>query len=116
MRVSRDVWDDESDEAPGRKAGCEKLGTETSPGIPDNGSYWNYRLYREQSGDTAEITIREVYYDASGRPSGVTERGVGPMGESIEELREDIAKMMAAFDFPIVSDADFTGAHEAADA
>lgn len=68
---------------------------------------WNYRLYREQLGDTTEITIREVYYDASGRPSGVTQRGVGPVGESVEELREDMAKMMAAFDLPILTDADF---------
>lgn len=69
--------------------------------------HWNYQWYREQFGDTIEIAIREVYYDASGRTSGITERGVGPMGESIDKLREDMAKMRAAFDMPILSDKDF---------
>ncbi|MBN8766900.1 MAG: hypothetical protein BGP20_04235 [Thiobacillus sp. 63-78] len=76
----------------------------------DDLCHWNYRLYREQFGDVTEITIREVYYDASGRPSGITERGVGPMGESPEELREDMAMMMSAFELPIITDADFSEA------
>ncbi|MBN8762229.1 MAG: hypothetical protein J0I63_02605 [Thiobacillus sp.] len=67
----------------------------------DDLCHWNYRLYREQFGDVTEITIREVYYDASGRPSGITERG---------ELREDMAMMMSAFELPIITDADFSEA------
>jgi len=41
---------------------------------------------------------------------GITERGVGPMGESPEELREDMAMMMSAFELPIITDADFSEA------
>jgi hypothetical protein len=71
-------------------------------------AYWEYRLFRECFGDTVEITIREVYFDEAGKPLTATERGVGPMGETTDELRDDLALMMTAFNLPIMSDADFS--------
>lgn len=73
-------------------------------------THWEYRLFKENFGDTVEITIREVYFNEAGKPLTATERGVGPMGETVEELRKDIAMMMTAFDLPIMSDADFSEA------
>ncbi len=46
--------------------------------------------------------IHEVYYDDSGKVEGYTDDAVSPFGETEEELRRDIERMMRAFQHPVL--------------
>jgi len=48
--------------------------------------YWNYRVVVKDG----NCSIYEVYYDDNGRIEAFTEEPVGPSGESLEELRQDL--------------------------
>jgi hypothetical protein len=64
---------------------------------------WNYRVFREKDGD---YTIREVFYDANGSIFACTENAVEPMGESLEELAQDLEWFREASTLPVLTLAD----------
>jgi hypothetical protein len=47
---------------------------------------WNYRVMRREN----TYAIYEVYYDNDGNMETFSEEPVCPMGESLEELRQDL--------------------------
>ncbi len=49
------------------------------------------------------VSIREVYYDKAGNVSGYTKSAVDPYGQSIQELRDDLHKMLEATDKGVLS-------------
>ena len=65
---------------------------------------WNYRVVRDTDG---AFSIREAYYDNEGRVEAITEEGIGPYGDTVEELRADYERMREAFEKPVLDAADF---------
>lgn len=66
---------------------------------------WNYRVVCRAEDDEFVYEIREVYYNEDGSIEGWTERGSTPAGNTIEELRSDLAKMVgAAFNKPALQE------------
>lgn len=63
---------------------------------------WQYRVFREADGG---YLIREVFYD-NGALVGCTESAVEPMGESLEELAQDIESFKDALKLPVLTFAD----------
>ena len=57
--------------------------------------YWNHRVMKSTHGEETIYTIREVYYDHDGSIEGWTADAVAPQGETPEELREELARMIA---------------------
>ena len=67
-------------------------------------SYWNYRVIKKyyEKADVATFEIHEVYYDKAHKIEGWTESAVGPSGETVSELKEDIEHFMIALQKPIL--------------
>ncbi len=71
-------------------------------------SHWNYRVVRKAyppdiNGERDYILgIHEVYYDENGKPDMVTEERMDAHGETLDELREDLAHMLLALDKPVL--------------
>ena len=70
---------------------------------------WNYRVirYRAEGDYTECYAIHEVYYDEYGEPWNLTANAVCPVGETMEELREDLKHYMTALAYPILEMEDF---------
>jgi hypothetical protein len=69
-------------------------------------SYWNYRViekYHKET-DTNTYHIHEVYYSDDGIIVSWTESAVGPIGETVGELREDIRFFTKAFQKPVLKE------------
>lgn len=70
---------------------------------------WDHRIIKYVDGEgTTHFGIHEVYYGGSGRPEMYTEGASAPYGESLYELREDLQRMLGAFDKPVLTDDDFS--------
>jgi len=67
-------------------------------------SHWNYRVIRKHhlKPDSVTYHVHEVYYRDDGGIDGWTQESVAPMGETAEELREDIRYFLHAFRRPIL--------------
>lgn len=67
-------------------------------------SYWDYRVIRKRypESDAISYQIHEVYYADNGSIEHWTEDPVQPLGETAEELREDIRFFLQAFRCPIL--------------
>ena len=76
--------------------------------------YWNNRVIRTKTNFNNEevemYTIHEVYYDSKDRIEAWTSKEVAPYGESLEELREDLLRMLRAVDeTPVINREDLPG-------
>jgi len=67
-------------------------------------TYWDYRVVRKHypESDAVSYQIHEVYYTDDSRIEHWTEEPVQPLGETAEELREDIRFFLQAFRHPIL--------------
>lgn len=66
---------------------------------------WNYRVFLIPGGSPLEediYAIKEVYYGEDDEIEFWSEANMAPMGNTIEELEEDIEKFYAAFDEPVL--------------
>ena len=66
---------------------------------------WNYRVFLIPSGSALEediYAIKEVYYGDNDEIEFWTEANMAPMGNTLEELEEDLEKFYAAFDEPVL--------------
>jgi|14BtaG_2_1085337.scaffolds.fasta_scaffold32907_2 hypothetical protein len=59
---------------------------------------WNHRVISREGQD--ELAIHEVYYDEDGEPNMVTNDAVGIYGETVEELRETLERMLKSLEAP----------------
>lgn len=61
---------------------------------------WNYRVVRYKDG--SGFGVHEVYYDGDGKATQMTERAVGFVGESVEEVSAAMRKArQEAFTRPV---------------
>ncbi len=69
-------------------------------------SHWNHRIIEKYHKETNTSTyqIYEVYYKDDGIIESWTESAVEPMGETVDELREDISFFMKAFQKPVLKE------------
>ncbi len=71
-------------------------------------SHWNYRVVRKAyppglDGTVEHVLgIHEAYCDDEGRVSAITDDRMEPHGETLDELRQDLAWMAAALDKPVL--------------
>lgn len=65
---------------------------------------WNYRVFREEMLEGFEYSIRAAYYAKKGdeAPTHWSSIDSAPGGESIEELRTDLQRMLDALDKPVI--------------
>lgn len=63
---------------------------------------WNYRVIHTVINDEHFFDIHEVYYDDNGEPKFVTEDSVAPMGNTLDELKEDLQHYLLALSKPIL--------------
>lgn len=68
---------------------------------------WNYRVVKKSNTGYDNLDeyygIHEVYYDDDGKPEMVTVDPVGAAGDTLEELKHDLAYMIAALDMPVLN-------------
>jgi len=69
---------------------------------------WNYRVMKYDDEGEDIYTIHEVYY-TNGNPDMYTANPVAAMGDSIDELEEDLIRMLEALRQPILTEDDFKG-------
>ncbi len=69
-------------------------------------SHWNTRVIRkyDQKTDTTIFEMHEVHYDDNNRIIAWTESSVGPFGETLAELKEDIKHFLEAVQKPILQE------------
>lgn len=76
-------------------------------------AHWNHRVIKRETtyrrGESDEITeiafgIVEAYYDDAGKLNGYTEDDIAPYGETLEELRENLQRMLKALDKEVLDD------------
>ena len=70
---------------------------------------WNYRVMSLDGGTS--FGIHEVYYDPDNKPKVYTLNSVRPHGESLEELKLDLSRMLKAAEKPILTPQDFPEAY-----
>lgn len=64
---------------------------------------WNHRVMRTTEPEGAHhFAIHEVYYSENGSIKAWTERAVGPCGDTLKELQQDVSRFTLAFTRPIL--------------
>lgn len=76
---------------------------------------WNFRVVRESTEGFPWYSIREVYYDRHGKVGDWTEKPVAPLGESLDELRADLARMAEALNHPTLEETKSVDLREVSD-
>jgi hypothetical protein len=59
---------------------------------------WNHRVWLGGAGDDTVYGIHETYYNDAGEVCFSTMDSVAPVGDSLEELRECLVRMLKACD------------------
>lgn len=68
---------------------------------------WNYRVIKTIIGGEESYGIHEVYYDEQGKPKMYSKDPVPAYGETLLELKEDMERLLKAFNTPILTEDDF---------
>jgi hypothetical protein len=69
--------------------------------------HWTHRVIRKVYNGEDYFSIHEVFYDLSEKDTvGWTENPVEVAGESIEDLRVTLQRMLACLDKPVIEDND----------
>lgn len=69
----------------------------------DKTVHWNYRVMRYTDGHGDETYgIYAVYYDQQGDITGYSATPSFPIGDTLEELREDFNNMLLAYGKPVI--------------
>jgi len=65
---------------------------------------WNHRVVKTGR----HYGIHEAFYHEGDKfPHSITEDAMQPCGETVQELREDLERMLNALDEPVLKDEDF---------
>ena len=64
---------------------------------------WNYRLMRHTDAYGREyFAIHESYYNDKGEVTAWTDDAAEVMGETKEDVREELERMLRALDYPVI--------------
>lgn len=77
----------------------DKLPVQTRLDLP-RPTYWNHRMTVELVEGEELWGVRELYYDVDDNVVGWTAETVTPHGETVEELRADLARFHATAEKP----------------
>ena len=66
----------------------------------------NYRVFREICHGESVFSIVECYYNSEGKAQ-MRSDAQAAHGETPEELKKDLQRMLSAFDKPVLTEADF---------
>ena len=71
--------------------------------------YWNHRVVNRKEENDGEdwFVVCEVYYNESNKPCGYCDATVGE--NTMEELKETIARVSKAYEQPVLNKSDFEG-------
>jgi len=71
--------------------------------------HWNHRVvdFTEENNGESWVEICEVFYDKDHQPYLYTARGVGVVGETTEEIKDTLYKMLDCLNKPVLMKADF---------
>lgn len=67
---------------------------------------WNHRVVRQDTPEGPVFTVHEVFYAAEDRITNWTERPVAPLGDSLDELRQEIEMFREACAKPVLVERD----------
>ena len=73
-------------------------------------SHWNHRVTRSTTDAGTVYEIREVYY--IGDRIGWTQDASAPYGETLDELRQDLERMLAALDKEVLDVGEYCSPEE----
>ena len=59
---------------------------------------WNYRVLKSKDGDDDWFQLHEIYYDKENTVNGWVKAGATVHGNSIDDLRDTLNKMLEALD------------------
>lgn len=66
------------------------------------GSHWNNRVVRKESpGGEVWYEIHEVYYNAAGKATMMTQDAIAAIGEDVADLKASLERMVRACDKPV---------------
>ena len=59
---------------------------------------WNHRVMKHEKADGGDdwYQIHEVYYDSKREPDSWTADGISPGGNTLEDLRDELIRMLEA--------------------
>jgi hypothetical protein len=70
--------------------------------------YWNHRVVRQKDRDGRDwYQIHEAFYDEGKPADSITKGGITPGGETVEELAEELRRMLKATEKPVLNYEDF---------
>ena len=71
--------------------------------------HWNHRVvdFSDENDGEPWVEVCEVFYDKNHEPYLYTARGVGVMGEDLEEVKQNLYKMLDCLNKPVLMKADF---------
>ena len=61
-------------------------------------SKWNHRVVKTKDGEDDWYSIHEVFYDKDGNVNGITKEPISVGGNTIEELKWTLTKMLESLD------------------
>ncbi len=64
---------------------------------------WNYRVLKTKDGEDDWYQIHEVYYDKDGKVEGWTKNGAIVAGNTLDEVRDSLERMLKALDKEILN-------------
>ena len=72
---------------------------------------WNYRVVKSVINGEESYAIHEAYYNEDGEPKSITVDSIAAYGDSAEELKLDLERMLEALSKPILNEIDFDPAN-----
>jgi hypothetical protein len=67
-------------------------------------SKWNHRVIKTKDGVDDWYAIHEVFYDKGGNVDGITKEPISVGGNTIEELKWTLTKMLESLDKDIIDE------------
>lgn len=66
--------------------------------------HWNYRVVKTKDGDDDWYAVHSCYYDDDGEADGTSLLASRAGGNTLEQLRADLQRMLEALDKPIIDE------------
>lgn len=67
-------------------------------------SHWNYRVIKSKDGEDDYYQVHSIYYNDNSEISAKSLHAAKAGGNTLEELRSDLQRMLEALDKPIIDE------------